>query len=356
MLLVVTSIAVVLMTVCLALKGPMLRLIFGSVEDSVMQASLTYFLYTSISFPFIALYDAGASIFRAQENTRTPMVISVISNGLNIGGNAVLIWGFGMGVTGAAIATLASRVLCAVVVMTCLRSRKLEISVRNYGKIRPDWPMIKRVLNLGVPSGIENSMFQFGKLAIQSTVSTMGTIAIAAQAMANILESVNGVAGVGIGIGLMNVVGECMGAGRKDEAAYYIKKLSGYGEIAIVISCLAVFALTKPITLLGGMEEESAKMCFQMVVAITVVKPIFWVGSFVPAYGMRAAGDVKFSMLTSCATMWLFRVSLCVLLVRQFHFGPMAVWIGMFADWAVRSLIFTIRYRSGKWAEHHVLA
>lgn len=216
--------------------------------------------------------------------------------------------------------------------------------------------MIKRVLNLGVPSGIENSMFQFGKLAIQSTVSTMGTTAIAAQAMANILESVNGVAGVGIGIGLMNVVGECMGAGRKDEAAYYIKKLSGYGEIAIVISCLAVFALTKPITLLGGMEEESAKMCFQMVVAITVVKPIFWVGSFVPAYGMRAAGDVKFSMLTSCATMWLFRVSLCVLLVRQFHFGPMAVWIGMFADWAVRSLIFTIRYRSGKWAEHHVLA
>lgn len=355
-LLVVTSIAVVLMTVCLALKGPMLRLIFGSVEDSVMQASLTYFLYTSISFPFIALYDAGASIFRAQENTRTPMVISVISNGLNIGGNAVLIWGFGMGVTGAAIATLASRVFCAVVVMTCLRSRKLEISVRNYGKIRPDWPMIKRVLNLGVPSGIENSMFQFGKLAIQSTVSTMGTIAIAAQAMANILESVNGVAGVGIGIGLMNVVGECMGAGRKDEAAYYIKKLSGYGEIAIVISCLAVFALTKPITLLGGMEEESAKMCFQMVAAITVVKPIFWVGSFVPAYGMRAAGDVKFSMLTSCATMWLFRVSLCVLLVRQFHFGPMAVWIGMFADWAVRSLIFTIRYRSGKWAEHHVLA
>lgn len=262
-LLVVTSIAVVLMTVCLALKGPMLRLIFGSVEDSVMQASLTYFLYTSISFPFIALYDAGASIFRAQENTRTPMVISVISNGLNIGGNAVLIWGFGMGVTGAAIATLASRVLCAVVVMTCLRSRKLEISVRNYGKIRPDWPMIKRVLNLGVPSGIENSMFQFGKLAIQSTVSTMGTIAIAAQ-------------GHGQHPGECEWSCRCRNWHWPDERGRGVygsrterRSCLLYQEVKRLWrnrhcnSCLAVFALTKPITLLGGWKKRAQRCAFR---------------------------------------------------------------------------------------------
>lgn len=120
-------------------------------------------------------------------------------------------------------------------------------------------------------------MFQFGKLAIQSTVSTLGTVAIAAQAMTNILENLNGVAAIGVGIGLMTVVGQCLGAGRKDEVIYYIKKLSWLAEAAIVISCLTVLALTKPITLLGGMEAESADLCFKMVIFITITKPISWV-------------------------------------------------------------------------------
>lgn len=155
--------------------------------------------------------------------------------------------------------------------------------------------------------------------------------------MTNILENLNGVAAIGVGIGLMTVVGQCLGAGRKDEVIYYIKKLSWLAEAAIVISCLTVLALTKPITLLGGMEAESADLCFKMVIFITITKPISWVLSFIPAYGMRAAGDVKFSMITSCCTMWLCRVSLCVYLCRVWGFGPIAVWIGMFADWTLRS-------------------
>lgn len=198
-------------------------------------------------------------------------------------------------------------------------------------------------------------MFQFGKLAIQSTVSTLGTIAIAAQAMTNILEMLNGVAAMGIGIGLMTVVGQCLGASRKDEAVYYIKKLSRLAEIVIIASCLIVLALTKPITMLGGMEAESAKLCFNMVIFITITKPISWVLSFIPAYGMRAAGDVKFSMITSCCTMWLCRVSLCIYLCRVWGFGPIAVWIGMFADWSLRAIIFTIRFHSRKWLEHKVI-
>ena len=198
-------------------------------------------------------------------------------------------------------------------------------------------------------------MFQFGKLAIQSTVSTLGTIAIAAQAMTNILEMLNGVAAMGIGIGLMTVVGQCLGAGRKDEAVYYIKKLSRLAEIVIIASCLIVLALTKPITMLGGMEAESAKLCFNMVIFITITKPISWVLSFIPAYGMRAAGDVKFSMITSCITMWTFRFCLCVYLIRVCGMGPMAVWIGMFTDWTVRAIVFSLRFKSGKWMEHKVV-
>ena len=184
------------------------------------------------------------------------------------------------------------------------------IVVRNYRQIRPDGKMIRRVLALGIPSGIENSMFQLGKLAIQSSVSTLGTVAIAAQAMTNILENLNGIAAIGVGIGLMTVVGQCLGAGRKDEAVYYIKKLSVLAEIIVVASCLLVFALTIPVTKLGGMESESARMCFHMISWITVVKPIVWTLAFIPAYGLRAAGDVKFSMLTSCITMWTFRFCL----------------------------------------------
>ena len=356
-LFIITAISVAVSLICLVFQKPLLRLIFGSVEAEVMRASEIYFFYTALSFPFIAAYDSAASIFRAQDNTRGPMTISMISNVMNIAGNAIMIWAFHMGVAGAALSTLISRIFCAVVVLIQLRKERegQEIVVRDYFKIRPNWSMIKRILGIGIPSGVENSMFQLGKLAIQSTVSTLGTAAIAAQAMTNILENLNGIAAIGVGVGLMTIVGQCLGAGRKDEAVYYIKKLCVIAEIVVLTSCLIVFALTKPVTILGGMEKESADMCFHMVMWITIMKPLVWTMAFVPGYGLRAAGDVKFSMITSCCTMWACRFCLCVFLIRVMGFGPMGVWIGMFADWTVRSIIFTWRFRSRKWLQHKVI-
>ena len=356
-LFIITAISVAVSLICLVFQKPLLRLIFGSVEAEVMRASEVYFFYTALSFPFIAAYDSAASIFRAQDNTRGPMTISMISNVMNIAGNAIMIWVFHMGVAGAALSTLISRIFCAVVVLIQLRKERegQEIVVRDYFKIRPNWSMIKRILGIGIPSGVENSMFQLGKLAIQSTVSTLGTAAIAAQAMTNILENLNGIAAIGVGVGLMTIVGQCLGAGRKDEAVYYIKKLCVIAEIVVLTSCLIVFALTKPVTILGGMEKESADMCFHMVMWITIMKPLVWTMAFVPGYGLRAAGDVKFSMITSCCTMWACRFCLCVFLIRVMGFGPMGVWIGMFADWTVRSIIFTWRFHSRKWLQHKVI-
>ena len=356
-LFIITAISVAVSLICLVFQKPLLRLIFGSVEPAVMRASETYFFYTALSFPFIAAYDSAASIFRAQDNTKGPMIISMISNVMNIAGNAVMIWVFHMGVAGAALSTLISRIFCAVVVIIQLRKEKegQEIGVRDYFEIRPDWSMIRRILGLGIPSGIENSMFQLGKLAIQSTVSTLGTTAIAAQAMTNILENLNGIAAIGVGVGLMTIVGQCLGAGRQDEAVYDIKKLCVIAEVIIIISCLGVFALTKPITILGGMEKESADMCFHMVMWITIVKPLVWIMAFIPGYGLRAAGDVKFSMIVSCCTMWACRFCLCVFLIRVMGFGPMGVWIGMFADWTLRGIIFTWRFHSRKWLQHKVI-
>ena len=170
------------------------------------------------------------------------------------------------------------------------------------------------------------------------------------------MENLNGIAAIGVGIGLMTVVGQSIGAGRDDEAVYYIKKFTGIGEIVIIISCAVVFAAGRMITVLGGMEPESAEMCLYMLTAITIVKPIVWTLAFIPAYGMRAAGDVKFSMIVSCISMWMLRVVLCVYLCRVQGFGPIAVWIGMFTDWTARGIAFLLRFRSRKWLHHHVTA
>ena len=348
-ILVSAFISFILMFICMAFRLQLLNTIFGKIEKDVMDAASIYFLLTIISYPGISLAAAGSAIFRAQGNTRLPMNVAIISNILNVAGNAVLIYGFGMGVYGAAIATMSSRIFSAVVLLALLRRDKQEIFIREYHKIRPDFPKIRKILAMGIPNGIENSMFQFGKLAIQSSVSLLGTAAIAAQSMTNIFENVNGVAGIGVGIGPMTIVGQCLGAGRKDEAIYYTKKMIGWGYIAILSSCLLTYAISRPVVYLAGMEEESAALCIYMLGWITIVKPILWPLSFVTPYAMRAAGDVKFSMLIATLTMWLCRVTLATFLIRVVGIGAMGVWIGMFCDWGIRGVIFTLRFRSRKW-------
>ncbi len=348
-------ISTALMIVCVALRSPLLLLIFGNVEADVMENALVYFLITAISYPFIGLFYAYAAFFRAEGNSRLPMTISAMCNLANLAGNTILIFGLNMGVAGAAISTLISRILMAVIIICRQRVPKQQIVVRDYLKIRPDIKLIMVVLSIGVPSGIENGMFQFGKLAIQSTVSTLGTAAIAAQAMTAILENLASIATVGIGIGLMTIVGRCMGAGKKEQAVYYIKRLTVISEIVMIGSCLLILALTIPVTMIAGMEKESADMCFYMMTYIVIVKPIVWVLAFIPAYGLRAAGDVKFSMILSTCSMWVFRVSLAIYLCRAHGFGPIAVWIGMFADWTFRAILFSIRFHSRKWLEHKIV-
>lgn len=355
LVLVVAVISSILMALCMALRHQILALIFGRIDTDVMAAARIYFFWTLMSYPFLSLYNAGAAVYRAQGNTSTPLRISIASNALNIVGNAILIWGCGLGVAGAAIATTASRLFSMIVVLSLLRNPGQEIYVRGYAGIRPDMRLIRKILRIGIPNGIENSMFQFGKLVIQSSVSTLGTVAIAAQAMTNILEVLNGIAGIGIGMGLMTVVGQCLGAGEEEEAAYYIKKMTIWAYAAVFLGSLLVYLATGPITRLGGMTPESAALCLWMMGWISVVKPVLWAPAFVIPYGLRAAGDVRFTMLASMAIMWLARVSLCIWMIRGLGMGPMAVWIAMFIDWACRTVVYVIRYRSRRWLRFHVV-
>lgn len=351
----VVVISSVIMIIGVGFRKPLLHLIFGSVEEAVMTNAQMYFLITALSYPFIALFQAGAAFYRACGNSKFTMKTALIANVANIVGNTLFIFVLQMGAAGAAISTLISRALCAFVVFYALRRPGYAIQLKNYFSIRPDLNLIVKILAIGVPSGIENGMFQFGKLAIQSTVSSLGTAAIAAQAMTIIFENVNGMAAVGIGIGLMTVVGQSIGAGRQEEAKYYIVKLAGYAEIAMIISCILVYIAARPVTVLAGMSEESTALCMQMILAITIVKPLLWVPSFTPPNGLRAAGDVRFSMITATLTMWLCRVALSIFLMRVVKTGPIGVWYGMFADWGVRGVIFTIRFVRGKWLRFKVI-
>ena len=355
LLLVTTALSVVIMAAVYLLKPFILHVVFGNITAEVERNCNIYLMIVAASIPFLAVYNGCAAIFRAQGDSKTPMKISIVMNLINISGNALLVYALKFGVDGVAIPTLLSRMYAAVAAFVLVHNKRYLVRCSYPVKVKPDFHMLKKILGIGIPNGLENSMFQLGKLAIQSTVSTLGTAAIAAQAMTNILENLNGIAAIGVGVGLMTIVGQCLGAGRKDEAVYYIKKLCVIAEIVVLTSCLIVFALTKPVTILGGMEKESADMCFHMVMWITIMKPLVWTMAFVPGYGLRAAGDVKFSMITSCCTMWACRFCLCVFLIRVMGFGPMSVWIGMFADWTVRSIIFTWRFHSRKWLQHKVI-
>ncbi len=331
---------------------PILSLLFGELDPDIMKEAVTYFTVTVFSFPFIALFSAAAAFFRASGKTRFPMIVALVSNGINVVGNAIFLYVLNMGVAGAALATLISRAVATIILLAELRKPHQMLVIRDYFTIRPDMKLIGRILAIGIPTGIENGMFQFGKLMIQSSVSTLSSDAIAAQSWASIFEGLNGVAASGVNIALLTIVGQTLGAGRKEEAKYYVVKLMGYAEAVIIASCLAVFAVCRPIMQIAALSEAAIEIAWEMMIWITIIKPLFWVPSFTITNGLKAGGDVRYTMIVSSISMWVCRVFVATLLIRAFHFGPIAVWIGMFTDWAVRGALFFVRFASGKFIKH----
>ncbi len=344
-----------LMVLCLALRRPLLRLIFGRVEPGVMAAAETYFLITSLSYPLLALSNAISALYRAAGNSRLPMLVSVGSNLVNIAGNALLMFRFGLGVAGAAAATTFAAALGAAVLVVLQRRPGGALDLGPLFRIRPEWGVIWLVLSIGIPSGLENAMFQLGKLVVQSTVSTLGTTAISANAIVTVLELMTAVPGQAIGIGMVTVVGQCIGAGETEQAKYYIRKLTAWGALVLLVFNWVIYALTGAVTVLAGMDAASAAMAKHTLLWISLVKPFLWPLAFLPVNGMRAAGDVRYALFASAFSMWVFRVGLTTLLCRVLGVGLIGIWCGYFADWGVRSILFPLRYRSGKWLAHHVI-
>lgn len=341
------------MAVCLLFREPILRLVFGRLDDNVMEAAMTYFLLTAISYPLLAIYNAGAALFRAMGNSKVSMLASLLMNVVNIGLNAILIYGADIGVAGAGFGTLFSRLAGAVLMtwLICQSGHRIHIDHLLHFEFRGQ--LVKKILRIGVPNGLENGMFQIGKLLVLGLVTPLGTSATAANAIANSVAGVVNVPGNAISLSLITVVGQCMGAGDSKQAVRYTRKLMIIVYLAMGSLSVLLFFCAAPVVGLFGLTPGAAVMAIQVLRWCAVFDLIFWPMSFTLPNALRASGDAKFTMIVSMCSMWIFRIGFSYLLVPQI--GLLGVWVAMFIDWIVRAVVFLIRFLSGRWKTKTVI-
>ena len=355
-LFVLASFSLVVAAVVVVGRHAILRGIFGSIDADVMRYAETYFLLSALSYPFIGLYNAGAALFRAQGNSKISMLSSLVMNVINIGGNAVLIYGFGMGVLGAALASLVSRAVSCLVVLWLLQRPACPLRVDGLRALAPDGGLIRRILRVGIPAGIENGMFQIGKLSVSSLTSTLGTAAIAANAVANTTTTFLNIPANAVGMAALTVVGQCLGAGEKEQAVYYSRRLLLTAYCGAWVMNLSAFLFANRFVIsLFNLSPEAQTMALQVMVWFNFVSLFFWPSSFTLPNILRAAGDARFTMAVSILSMWVFRVGFCYVMVLGFHGRLLSIWMGMFLDWVFRSLCFFVRFARGRWMEQSVI-
>ena len=355
-LFVLASFSLVVAAVVVVGRHAILRGIFGSIDADVMRYAETYFLLSALSYPFIGLYNAGAALFRAQGNSKISMLSSLVMNVINIGGNAVLIYGFGMGVLGAALASLVSRAVSCLVVLWLLQRPACPLRVDGLRALAPDGGLIRRILRVGIPAGIENGMFQIGKLSVSSLTSTLGTAAIAANAVANTASTFLNIPANAVGMAALTVVGQCLGAGEKEQAVYYSRRLLLTAYCGAWVMNLSAFLFANRFVIfLFNLSPEAQTMALQVMVWFNFVSLFFWPSSFTLPNILRAAGDARFTMAVSILSMWVFRVGFCYVMVLGFHGRLLSIWMGMFLDWVFRSLCFFVRFARGRWMEQSVI-
>ena len=337
-------------------RHALLRGIFGSIDADVMRYAETYFLLSALSYPFIGVYNAGAALFRAQGNSKISMLSSLVMNIVNIGGNALLIYGFGMGVMGAALASLVSRMIACFAVIWLLERPGCALRVDRLADMKPDGSLIGRILKVGIPAGIENGMFQIGKLSVSSLTSTLGTAAIAANAVVNSLNTILNIPANAVGMAALTVIGQCLGAGEKEQAKDYAKRMLFLAYCGCwIMNLAAFFGLNRVVVSWFNLSPEAFNMALQVLAVFNLVSLLIWPSSFTLPNILRAAGDAPFTMTVSVISMWTFRVGSCYLMVLAFHGGLMSIWVGMYLDWAFRSLCFAIRFLRGKWLDKKVI-
>ncbi len=339
----------IIMITCLLFCPQILGMIFGSVEDSVMENCKTYFYLSAVSYPFLALYNSGAAVFRAMGKSKVTMTTSVIMNAVNVAGNAVLIFGFGLGVLGAAAATLVSRAVGGIIMTVLVRNKNNEVYLEGLRRPTLEFTLIKKILYIGVPGGIENGMFQIGKLLVARVVSTLGTSATAANAAANTIAMMSNIPGAAIGLALVSVVGRAMGARLPQTAEKYTKKLVGLTFLLMIGMNIVIFASVGPVSGLFSLSDAARTDAITIVRVFCIVSSVFWPLAFTVPNCLRASGDVKFTLTVSMLSMWICRVAMSYVFCYSLGLGLHGVWLAMYTDWVARTAFFVHRFLKGKW-------
>ncbi|MDR0494084.1 MAG: MATE family efflux transporter [Treponema sp.] len=352
----VTLISLFMMAIALLLRRPIIRVIYGVIENDVMNAAAVYFFITALSYPFLAVYNANAALLRAVGNSGVTMRITLLVNVLNLAGNAFLIYVLKMGVMGAALSTLMSRTAAAVITTVMLnRSAASPISLAGLFNVRIVRPMIRNILNVGIPGGMESSMFMIGRLLTQRIFPVFGTAAIAANAVTSVINSISFMTGSAYGIALLTVVGQCIGAGEYAAAKNQTFKIMKFAYITMFIIIGFTFFFVKPLVGLFNLSGEAQTMAVTFLRIHCISMMLGWPVSFALPNALRAAGDARFVMIAAAISMWTVRVSAAYLLTFALGIGPLGVWIAMGADFFVRGAFYCTRWTRGKWQDKRVI-
>lgn len=350
-----TLFSIVLTCIVLMFHQVILSALFGKVEINVMNACITYIVISALSYPFIAIYNAGASLFRSMGKTKTTMYVSLASNIINVIGNCIGVFVLHAGVAGVAIPSLIARAFSAIVITNlCFRNDQTTYYTKK-DLFAFDTDILKRVLSIAVPNGIENGIFQFVKVALSSVVALFGTYQIAANGVAQSIWSLAALMGVTLGPVYITVIGQCMGSGNQEQAKYYFKKLNKLAIVLSIVWNLIVLALTPLFMHFYQLSSETLQLIFYLVVIHNVFNAIVYPISGPLSNGLRAAGDVKFTMIVSIASTLLARFVFSIIFAIYLNMGVIGIAFAMCLDWTIRAVIFYCRYRSLKWLEFKVI-
>ena len=330
-------------------KDIILNQVFGHITAEVKGHADIYLLIVTASIPFIALYNGGAAIFRAMGNSQVSMRVSLLMNAINVTGNAILVFGLRIGTAGVAIPTLISRMVAAIVITVLLCNQTRILHIERTLKIRFDGRMIRKILAIGVPNGLENSMFQLGKILVLSLVSTFGTYAIAANAVSNAIALFQILPGMAISLAITTVISQCVGANDYEQVHYYLKKLLVIIYVAMAGTVALIFLALPLILKAYNLSDQTAAAATNIIHFHGISAMIIWPLSFALPAAYRAAGDAKACMYTSIVSMWIFRIGFSYLVGKYMGLGVFGVWVAMVIDWVVRAICFVIRYFNGKW-------
>lgn len=335
-------------------KNIILHGVFGQIEPDVMAHANTYLLIVSASIPFMAMYNGGAAIFRAMGNSEVSMRVSIIMNIINISGNALLIYGFHRGTEGVAIPSLVSRMVAGIIIVGMLFNEKHLLHIKKE-KYHFNWKMVKNILQIGVPNGLENSMFQLGKIIVLSLVSSFGTYAIAANAVGNMVALFEILPGIALGLAITTVISRCVGANDYEQVHYYMKKMIGMVYIGMFIMNALIIALLPVIIKAYHLSDITADTTRAIIYFHTVSCITIWPISFSLPSVFRAAGDAKNCMIIAIVSMWIFRIAFSYLLGKYMGWGIFGVWVAMVIDWVFRAICFTIRLFGKKWEKAAII-